>query len=136
MAILELIKANPKLSIVIISAVVTFFTTLVYKYASNQNRIKELKEVQKQCQLKLKEARSKNNAEKMAEIQKQMMACSGEMMKYTMKPMLFTMLPLLILIIWISKIFSATSLGKSWIWWYIVSGIILNIIFRKVLKVA
>jgi len=132
--ITELVNMYPKASVIIVSALVTIFTTLVYKYTSNQNRIKELKAVQKACQIKIKTV--KDDPKKMMEIQKQMMACTGEMMKYTMKPTLYTMIPLLILIVWLNKLFTATSLGKGWIWWYIVSGILSSIIFRKVLKIS
>jgi uncharacterized membrane protein (DUF106 family) len=132
--ITEIIQSNPKVSIIVISLIVTFFTTLVYKYSTNQNRMKELKEVQKKCQIDIKA--NKDNPEKMMEIQKQMLACSGEMMKFSFKPMLITMIPLLIVLAFIRNVYVGTPIASSWIWYYLVSGIVGNMIFRKILKVA
>ena len=134
MAIKEWMIANPKLSVIILSFVVTFVMTLVTKYFTNQNRMKELKALQKACQIKLKD--NKGDPEKMAEIQKEMMACSMELMKHSFKPMLITFIPIVIFFWWVRKIYALTSLGGSWIWYYLVAGIISSIILRKVLKVA
>ena len=127
-------SANPKLSIIILSFFVTLFMTLVTKYFTNQNRMKELKEIQKASQMKLKE--NKGNPEEMSKIQKEIMGYSMEMMKHSFKPMLITFLPLLIFFWWIRGIYASTSLGGGWIWWYIGAGLISSIILRKALKVV
>ena len=132
MAIKEWMIANPKLSIIALSFLVTLGMTLVTKYVTDQNRMKELKELQKACQIKLKD--NKGNPEKMAEIQKEIMSCSMELMKHSFKPMLFTMIPLLILIYWVRGIY--TDVLSTWIWWYIGAGLVSSIVLRKVLKVA
>lgn len=124
--------ANPKLSVILVSFLITLVMTLITKKFTNQNRMKELKEIQKACQIKLKN--SKGNPEKMAEIQKEMMQCSMELMKHSFKPMLFTFLPLIILFWWMRGIYS--DVFSSWIWWYIGAGIVSSIILRKVLKVV
>ena len=124
----------PKESVIVISAVVTLAMTLVSKYFTNQERMKELKGVQKTCQIKLKE--NKDNAKKMAEIQKQILECNMELMKYSMKPLLFTFIPLILLIGWIKGVYSTTEIANSWLWWYIGSGISSSLIFRKLLKVV
>jgi uncharacterized membrane protein (DUF106 family) len=134
--IVSIIQANPKVSIVVISFLITFLSTLVYKYTTNQNRMKELKEVQKACQIKFKDARSKNDTKKMMDIQKQITECSLEMMKYSFKPMFLTMIPFLLLFVWLGKVYGGTTLGKSWFWWYLVSGILFNIAIRRAMKLA
>ena len=130
----ELIISYPKESIVLISVVVTLAMTLVSKYFTNQDRMKELKTVQKTCQIKLKE--NKDNVKKMAEIQKQMLECNLEMMKHSMKPMLFAFLPLILLIGWLKGIYSTTEIASSWLWWYIGSGVLSSLIFRRLLNVV
>tara|TARA_Y100000034_G_scaffold74325_1_gene89447 strand:+ start:32 stop:436 length:405 start_codon:yes stop_codon:yes gene_type:complete len=130
----ELMTANPKISVIVLSFVVTFIMTLVTKKFTNQSRMKELKDIQKACQIKLKDNRG--NPEKMAEINKEMMQCSMELMKHSFKPLLITFIPLIIFFMWIRGIYSGTELGKSWIWYYIVSGIVWSIVLRKVLKVV
>lgn len=128
----ELMIANPKVSIVLISILVTLFMTLITKFFTDQKRMKELKEIQKQCQIRIKDA--KGDLKTQTEIQSEMMSCSLEMMKYSMKPMLITFIPLLILIGFLRGVYS--SVFSSWIWWYIISGMISSIALRKILKVA
>ncbi len=132
MAIKELMIANPKVSIVVLSFLVTLAMTLVTKKFTDQNRMKELKEIQKACQIKIKD--NKGNPAKMQEIQKEMMACSMELMKHSFKPMLFTFLPLILLFWWVRGIY--TTILPGWIWWYIIAGIASSIILRKLLKVV
>jgi len=129
----NLMIAYPKISIIVFSFLVTLVMTLITKKFTNQNRMKELKQIQKACQIKIKE--NKNDPKVMMEMQKQMMECSMELMKHSFKPLLFTLIPLLIFFWWIRGIFATTELAKNWIWYYIGSGIISSIILRKVLNV-
>ena len=128
----ELIIAYPKWSIVVIAILVTLAMTIITKYATNQERMKELKDIQKKCNITMKA--HKDNPEEMAKINKEMMACSMEMMKYSFKPMLFTFIPLILLLWWIRGVYDPILPG--WIWWYIVAGIASSIILRKMLKVV
>lgn len=130
----ELMTSYPKESVVLISVVVTLVMTLVSKYFTNQDRMRELKGVQKTCQIKLKE--SKDNVKKMAELQKQMLECNLEMMKHSMKPMLFAFVPLILLIGWLKGVYVGTDIASSWLWWYIGSGILSSLIFRRLLNVV
>ena len=50
--------------------------------------------------------------------------------------MFMTFIPLILLIWWIKDIYALTELAKSWIWWYIISGVVSSIILRKVFKVV
>ena len=128
-----MMKSYPVYSIIIVSIAVTFFTSLITKYATNQKRMKELKEIQKACQIKLKDA--KGNPEKMNEINKQMLECSTEMMKYSFKPMLITFIPLILLIGFLRNVYAGTAIASSWIWYYIIASIISSLIIRKILKI-
>lgn len=132
MIIKEWMIANPKLSIISLSFLVTLVMTLITKKFTNQNRMKELKDIQKACQIKLKD--NKGKPEEMAKIQKEVMACSMELMKHSFKPMLFTFLPLIFLFLWIKGVY--TDVLSGWIWWYIGISIISSIILRKALKVV
>ena len=130
----ELMASYPKESVVFISIAVTLTMTLVSKYFTNQDRMRELKTVQKTCQIKLKE--NKDNVKKMAEIQKQMLECNMEMMKHSMKPLLFAFIPLILLIGWLKGVYLTTEIASSWLWWYIGSGILSSLIFRRLLNVV
>ncbi|MEK6819801.1 MAG: EMC3/TMCO1 family protein [Nanoarchaeota archaeon] len=130
----DLMISYPKESVVLVSILVTLIMTLIAKYFTNQDRMRELKTVQKTCQIKLKE--NKNDAKKMAEIQKQMLECNMEMMKHSMKPLLFAFIPLILLIGWLKGVYVETEIAKSWLWWYIGSGVLSSLIFRRLLNVV
>jgi uncharacterized membrane protein (DUF106 family) len=132
MDILTLITAYPKESIIIISFLVVLVTTIITKYVTDQKRMKELKEIQKACQIKLRD--NKGNLEEMNKINSQVMECSMELMKHSFKPMLITFIPLVLLAAWMNKAFAVVL--SSWIWWYILSGLVFSMILRKLLKVA
>ena len=130
--ITNLMMAYAKPSIIIVSVLVTLFTTLVTKYFTNQNRMKELKDIQKACRIQMKD--NKGNPQELEKINKQVMECSMEMMKHSFKPMFITFIPLLILIYWLRGIY--TIILPGWIWWYIISSVIASIALRKLLKVV
>ena len=124
--------ANPKLSIILVGFLVTLVMTLITKKVTDQNRMKELKEIQKKCQIKLKD--SKGDMKKQQEIQKEIMACSMELVKHSFKPAFYTMIPALLLITWLRGIY--TEILSGWLWWYIGSAIISSIALRKILNIV
>ena len=131
-SVIEIITANPKTSLIVISVFLTLVMTIVTKYVTNQNRMKELKDIQKACNIRLKENR--NDPKVISEVNKQLMECSLELMKHSFKPMFYTFIPIIIIFWWIKNIF--TPILEHWIWWYLGSAIIASIIFRKVFKVV
>ena len=133
MSLTTIIQSSPKISIVIIGLLITLFSTLVTKWVTNQERMKELKDKQKENQKLMKE--HKGNTAKMMEIQKEMMGHSMEMMKQSFKPMIFTMIPIILIFGAIRNVYATTELVKSWIWYYLASAMIGSMIFRKVFKV-
>jgi len=132
MIIKELLIINPKLSVSIVAFFITLIMTLITKHTTNQNRMKELKEIQKACNIKLKD--NSGNPQKMQEIQKEIMECSFELMKHSFKPLFITFIPLIIFFWWIRGIY--TPILAGWLWWYIGVGVISSIVLRKILKVA
>ena len=134
MIIKDLIIQNPKLSVVVISFLVTLVMTLVTKKFTNQARMKELKAMQKSCQKKIKD--NKGDIQKQQEINKQMMESSMELMKHSFKPLFITMIPLLFIFWWLRGTYAETTIASVWIWWYIGTSIISSMILRKVLNVA
>ena len=94
--------------------------------------MKELKELQKEYNKKLKE--NKENPDVMMRIQKDMMSSSMELMKHSFKPMIITSLPLIILFIWIRGVYSGVL--AHWIWYYIGASVISSIILRKIFNVV
>jgi len=131
--IVNFMQTYPKTSIVILGAIVSFFITLSTKFFSNQERLKEIREKQKM--LKEESKKHRGDPQKMMEIQKQMMEDFPEMMKHSFKPMLVTLVPLLLLFYWLRQIYDPI-LGGWWILYYIISSMIFGTITRKLFKLA
>ena len=134
MIIEDWIVQYPKESIVIIAFVVTLITTLITKYLTDQKRIKELRSNAKEKQALFKEARKEGDLDKVKDIQSKMMEENMELMKHSLKPMIYTAIPFLVLFIWIRNVYD--PILAHWIWWYIGAGIASSLVLRKFLKVA
>jgi uncharacterized membrane protein (DUF106 family) len=97
---LPLLHFNVFIGIIILSALITLLVTLGYKFFSNQDEMKRLKERQKEFQAEMKSLRDK--PEEMMKVQKEAMSVNFEYMKHSFKPMLITMLPVLIIFSWMA----------------------------------
>ena len=128
----ELILQNPKVSIIILSGIVTLISTLVTKWMTNQEHLRSLKERQKQIQQDLKKC--KPGEKLFEELQNEMLQITMTMMKSSFKPLLVTMIPFLLLFAWIRGVY--TPVLDHWIWYYIISSFAFSMIFRKVFKMA
>src|SRR3989344_3084932 len=95
-----LLKIDPIWSITIISVGLTFISTLIYKLVTDQSKMKILKDDLKSAQKEMKE--HKNDPTKMMDIQKRAMEKNFEYMKHSFKPMLITMIPILLIFGWLN----------------------------------
>ncbi|MFP4189683.1 MAG: EMC3/TMCO1 family protein [Candidatus Woesearchaeota archaeon] len=91
---------HPLISIAIIAFSVTLFTSLVYRFVTDQKVMKTLKGELKDLQKMMKEHRDK--PEKLMRIQKEAMEKNMQYMRHSMKPTLFTMLPLILMFGWLN----------------------------------
>jgi len=125
--------------IAIISFILTLLTTLIYKYATDQEVMKTLKADIKALQKEMKE--HKDNKDKMMAVQKQAMQKNMEYMKHSLKPMIFTIIPVIFIFGWLRNYYDALGnpdvfLGLSWLWTYIIFSIVISIGLRKILKIS
>lgn len=97
---LPLLHFNVFVGIIVLSGLITLVVTLGYKYFSNQDEMKRLKDRQKEFQVQMKALRDK--PEEMMKVQKEAMSVNFEYMKHSFKPMLITMLPVLIIFSWMA----------------------------------
>ena len=132
MALSEVMVANPRISILVVSVIVTFVSTLAHKWLTNQEHLASLKKRQKEIQ---KELRGCKDGCVMKELTAEMMKLTGVMFKSSMKPMFVTIIPFLILFAWLRNVFTPV-MGSSWIWYYIGFSVVCSILLRKVLRVA
>ena len=134
-------------SLVIISFLITFLITLAYKFLSNQQAIKTLRDEIKVLQQEMKTHR--DNKDKFAEVNKAVMSKNLELMKHSMRPTLYTFIPIILLFSWLRTTYLPAGdlfawgfkmpffgTGIGWLWTYIFASLIANIAFRKALKVS
>lgn len=87
-------------TIVIMSLIVSLFTTIIYKYATDQNKLRKLKADLERYQKKA-QAAQKESPEKAMKIQKDMMKINGQYMKASFRSTLYTFIPVLIFFGWL-----------------------------------
>jgi|TARA_Y100000310_G_C20554192_1_gene749680 uncharacterized membrane protein (DUF106 family) len=130
----ELMIANPKISVVLISFLVTLAMTIVTKNFTDQTRMKELKAIQKEYQKTIKE--NKDDMDLQKRVQADIMKTSMELMKHSFRPLMVTFLPLILIFWWIRGVYLETAISTSWLWWYIGASLVSSIFLRKALDVV
>lgn len=95
-----LLNLPPALSIIIITFIITLIMVLIYKKFTDQEVLKSLREEMKQIQKEMKEFQ--HDPAKVMELQKKSLEKAGKQFRHSMKPMLITMIPILILFGWLS----------------------------------
>lgn len=121
-----------------ITLLITLLTTLIQKYATDQVALKQLRDDQKNIQQEMKQYT--HDPSKVMELQKKQFENLPKTFELTMKPLILTAIPFILLIRWFTDVFKNLNDPKffgflSWIWFYILFSIIFNVILRKLLKV-
>ena len=131
MVLSEVMAASPVISILVVSVIVTFISTLIHKWLTNQEHLTSLKKRQKEIQ---KELRASKDVEMMKELNAELMKITGVMFRSSMRPLFVTIIPFLILFAWLRGIYTPI-LGNWWIAYYIGFSIVSSMVLRKVLKI-
>lgn len=92
------------LAILILSFLVSLVITVVYRFATDQKEMKRLKEKTKKFQKEMREHR--DDPKKLAKIQKEAMSVNMSYMGKSLKPTLYTMIPLLFVFLWMNNAFA------------------------------
>jgi len=95
-----LLNLSPFFAILIIALVISIIISVVYKFMTDQKKMKALKEEQKEFQKKMKDM--KDQPDKVMAMQKDAMKKNMEYMKHSFKPTLVTMLPIILIFAWMS----------------------------------
>jgi len=131
-------------------AVILFFTiltTILQKYLTDQAMLKHLREEQKAIQAEMKQFR--DNPEKVLELNQKSMEIVMKIMPLSMRPVMYTTVPFLLLLRWFGDYFSAAGAIKifgifkaqgsflfpGWVWAYLLGSIFVSIFVRKWMKV-
>jgi len=134
-----LINWNVTIGMLIVVLIITFLTTLIQKYATDQKALKELKEEQKLLQEEMK--KFKDNPEKVSELSKKQMEFLPRTFKLTSRSTLFTGVPFILLYRWFFDTFTALGNPKffgflGWFWFYFIFTMIFSGILKKYMKVV
>jgi uncharacterized membrane protein (DUF106 family) len=95
-----LLNSSPFWTVLLLALVITVIITIVYKFFTNQNEMKRLKDEQKDYQKRIKALRDQP-AEAM-KLQKEAMKKNMDYMKHSMKATLITFLPIILIFGWMN----------------------------------
>src|SRR3989338_7549912 len=136
----------PVLSVLFFSALISLIISIFNKLLVDNKKVSELKQKQKDLQAKAK-AVQKENPDEANKIFSEVMSTTN--VKMNMKPMIPTMLFVILLLPWLGEIFTTPVailpnhmelplFGNDfgWLSWYFITSIPLSTLFRKALGVA
>ena len=133
-----LLDWNILIGMLVIVFIISSIMTLAQKYLTDQKTLKELKKEQKLLQEEMK--KYKEHPEKLVELQKKQFEIIPKTMKLTMRPIVYTGIPIILFFRWFMDYFNAMPDFRffgflSWFWFYLIFSIIFSSILRKVFKV-
>jgi uncharacterized membrane protein (DUF106 family) len=91
----------PLLGIILLSFIISLIITVIYKYTTDQNMMKQLKDEIKEFQNEIKTL--KDNPEKAMQVQKEAMKTNMKYMSMSMKSTLITFIPIIFIFGWMSS---------------------------------
>jgi uncharacterized membrane protein (DUF106 family) len=133
----KLLNWNVTYGLIIFTAILSLALTLMQKYTTDQETLREIKKEQKLLQQEMKNY--KDNPEKLMDLQKKQLAIIPKTFEITLRPIMYTSIPIILFFRWFSDYFlefPVKVLGMHWMFAYIIFSMILTTVFRKVLKVA
>ncbi len=95
-----ILSINPFLAILLVSLFISLLITLIYKWMTDQELMKTLKQDMKVMQKELKEL--KQHPKKMMEHQKKIMEKNMKYMMHSLKPTLVTFVPIILIFGWLN----------------------------------
>ena len=137
------------------SALLSAITVFLYKYLTNQNELRNLRQEMKKYQERIKRAQKRGDTEEMNRLTSEMMKLSGRQMHLTLKPMFLSVIIFFSAISFIASAYADMSVNLpipmpyvswelpflhitreyDWMWWYILVFIPVNMALRKLMNV-
>ncbi len=99
-----LINAGYLIALIVLALAINLLLLLIYKKTTNQELMKRLKDEMKELQNETKPL--KDHPEKMMEVQRRTMETNMKYMKQSLKPNLYTFIPIIIILGWMSTQFA------------------------------
>ncbi|MFH1802583.1 MAG: EMC3/TMCO1 family protein [archaeon] len=133
-----LLNWNATIGIALFSAAISLFITLIQKYTTDQETLRQIKKEQKLIQAEIK--KYKHDPEKVLALNKKQFEFLPRTMDITLRPIMYTSIPIILFFRWFNDYFAANPVKifgfMSWFWAYILMSFIFTPIFRKVFNVA
>ena len=118
--------------------VLSLFTTLMQKYFTDQATLRQMKQEQKEIQEQLRKA--EKGSKEFNELSMRSIKIMGPMFKLSLRPVIYTAIPLILLFRWFSDYFTAVNFSflgfLNWFWFYLIGSIIFSSILRKAFNVV
>jgi len=134
-----LLNWNLIIGMTLIVFLISLFSTLVQKFATDQKTLRELKNEQKEMQEEMK--KYNKQPEKMAELSRKQMDFFKRNFKLNSRPIIFTGIPFILFFRWFQDFFGILGNPKffgfmDWLIFYLLFSIVFSSILRKALKVV
>jgi uncharacterized membrane protein (DUF106 family) len=156
--VFNLAPGNERLSFMLgiffVSILIALITTVATLKVIDQDEMKANKKRLKQFQEKMNVARDKGDEKKLKKLTSEMMGVQSEVMKGSFKPMMYTMIPIIVVFRWLGQYgplqkfildngylvslpFTLPRFGTElgWLGWYIICSFMTSTVIRKVFKV-
>ena len=94
---------NPALTVVIVAFIVSLITNIANKYLVDQDKVNESQNKSKELSSKLREAQKSGDGKEIAKLQAEqteMLKNQNEVMMESFKPMIVTMVPIILIFFW------------------------------------
>jgi len=142
-------------TIALISIALAVMNTLVRRAVIDREKFEDQKRRMKDHQKTIKEASHAGDTKKAQKAQEEMMVLVMEQMKHSFKPMIFTIVPFLLVFSWLNQQFGKFDLFRildstlgigpvvnllgfdmNWILWYLLCSIVISSVLNKVLRLT
>jgi len=105
---MPLLGLNPILAVGLVAFIVSLLITVIYRFTTNQNLMKQLKDEMKELQSEMKTL--KDNPDKMMEVNRKAMETNMKYMSQSFRSTIFTMLPIILIFSWMNAHFAFVPL--------------------------
>ena len=139
----------------LVAVAISLVSALFHRFFVNQNDLKQMKNEINYQKERGKKARKSGDKGVEAESSRELMSLSGKQMKLTMKPLMYTMIIVMIVLGWLSTTYVETIINLpismpltswafpfitmttqyNWFFWYIIVSIPTTFLFRKLLGI-
>lgn len=93
-----LLNYTPALSVFVFSVIILIVINIFYKILINQNEAKQIKDRSKEISAQMKEAQKAKDTDKSKRLMSELMQNNNKMMKLTMKPMIVSLIVVIVLL--------------------------------------